>query len=765
MRRVRRKRTRVVWRGSTLGETRGGSRLGLGLLALLSGCVVLPLSGIGGNRPDNGLQTSPAPSGFGSNTGTGSIDPATAQGPVSGLVLDLQGRPAPNVRITAFLAGTSPLIGNAGSGLANNSGAAYHIASGVLGARWLPPSSRARRLAAGVEVRTDAQGRYALAPTEPGKYNIEAVLDQQTKAWRAKIEYRGGDSRVDAGKMTLAPVGQISGKVRAIDSRVTDFTGTQAYIPGSSFVAVTDNAGAFTLSGVPAGAFELGAFNVNLGDALLPDASNPDPITVLSGQTSRAPDLVLAARLPELDRLTRARTLDRTDNGASGTEVDLHGKHFGLARGIPVKVTFNGVPAEKVERLTEELLRATVPSGAANGKVAVTVGNLLSNQISFRVIKTLNLACDGIMMLPASTRDFAPVVVALDSEGIAVRASGDPVSEDSLLGPNLKLEVDSNRAVVSATGLVEALSLGNVVLTAKAGSLVRTCGFTVAANIPTPQPTLGPPALESITPANGGVGAMVTLAGENFGSGTESIAVTFAGVPAADPVYVDSGTLRATVPVGAISGLVVAKVGTRNATGKPFSVVQSLSLQPESADLLVGSTRLLTLGAIDTSGQPVSGPAVVWESSSPSVSLEAVYGQVRAVAPGDSVVLVRTGIVTRTASIHVYRVDTVSLSKTALTLNAMPESGDPDLSFDTSTTLKAEVKSSDGRVRKVLFTASDADRITVTSADGITATITTVRGAGEGMAYVVATAVDDPRIGATASVTVTAEGGANVEVR
>jgi glucose/arabinose dehydrogenase len=79
------------------------------------------------------------------------------------------------------------------------------------------------------------------------------------------------------------------------------------------------------------------------------------------------------------------------------------------------------------------------------------------------------------------------------------------------------------------------------------------------------------PSISSLSPASGGIGAAVTIAGSNFGSSQGSSTVTFNGTPAT-PTSWNATSIVVTVPAGATTGSVVVTVGGQASSGVAFTV-------------------------------------------------------------------------------------------------------------------------------------------------------------------------------------------------
>src|SRR5260370_1165177 len=70
-------------------------------------------------------------------------------------------------------------------------------------------------------------------------------------------------------------------------------------------------------------------------------------------------------------------------SGAAGTSVTITGTNFGATQGTST-VTFNGIAATPTSWSAASIV-APVPAGATTGNVAVTVGGVASNVVSFTV--------------------------------------------------------------------------------------------------------------------------------------------------------------------------------------------------------------------------------------------------------------------------------------------------------------------------------------------------------------------------------------------
>ncbi len=98
---------------------------------------------------------------------------------------------------------------------------------------------------------TDADGSYSLTGLAPGDYTIYASSQNSLeKAVTTGVTVVAGTS-VTAGDLNLTPTGSIGGKA-TLNSATSGNLGIVVCIAGTSYLATTDNSGAFTISSVPA---------------------------------------------------------------------------------------------------------------------------------------------------------------------------------------------------------------------------------------------------------------------------------------------------------------------------------------------------------------------------------------------------------------------------------------------------------------------------------------------------------------------------------
>ncbi|MDR2743210.1 MAG: carboxypeptidase regulatory-like domain-containing protein [Treponema sp.] len=103
---------------------------------------------------------------------------------------------------------------------------------------------------AGTKTTTDADGNFTFEEVPPGNYTVYASSgDSKEKAIALDVSVAAGRTVTVEG-LELTPVGHLSGTI-TVDNKTTGNLGTLVFIAGTSYMALTDDAGAFTISDVP----------------------------------------------------------------------------------------------------------------------------------------------------------------------------------------------------------------------------------------------------------------------------------------------------------------------------------------------------------------------------------------------------------------------------------------------------------------------------------------------------------------------------------
>jgi hypothetical protein len=150
---------------------------------------------------------------------------------------------------------------------------------------------------------TDENGKFAIENVLPGTIAIyvgsndgdaAALLEGQAigpTAYGLKLSdvvVKGGQD-TDLGQQVLKKTGGFTGKVVFYSNpNKLDLTGSEVFVPGTGFIVKTDKTGAFTMSGLPPGKYDLRAQHT--GFAVL----DLKGVEVSEGATTSLGDLVLS---------------------------------------------------------------------------------------------------------------------------------------------------------------------------------------------------------------------------------------------------------------------------------------------------------------------------------------------------------------------------------------------------------------------------------------------------------------------------------------
>lgn len=127
---------------------------------------------------------------------------------------------------------------------------------------------------------TDTRGAYAFDTVAAGTYNLVVTTSDGLGAFRANVTVAGSTPATQ--NVQVAPLGAIRG-VAILEGRPSDSGGIEVSIPGTDFSAETDDDGAFLMSGVPAGTYELRA------EAPGHDSATVTGVNVSAGATTVLP--------------------------------------------------------------------------------------------------------------------------------------------------------------------------------------------------------------------------------------------------------------------------------------------------------------------------------------------------------------------------------------------------------------------------------------------------------------------------------------------
>ncbi len=259
--------------------------------------------------------------------------------------------------------------------------------------------------------------------------------------------------------------------------------GTPVTITGTNF-GPTQGASFVNIGGVTATPTN---WNQTSIVAPVPSGATTGNVTVtVGGVTSNAVPFTVTS--PSISGLS-------PNNGPAGTSVTITGTNFGATQGTST-VTFNGTTATPTS-WSATSIAVSVPTGATNGNVVVTVGGVASNGINFTVSPP-NISLFSPTSGPAGT----PVTITGTNFGASqgtstVRFSGVTATPTSWSATSISVPVP--------TGAPTGNDLVDVVVGGAGSNQVI---FTV---------TLPPPNITGLSPTSGPVGSSVTITGRRVG--------------------------------------------------------------------------------------------------------------------------------------------------------------------------------------------------------------------------------------------------------
>jgi hypothetical protein len=252
-------------------------------------------------------------------------------------------------------------------------------------------------------------------------------------------------------------------------------------------------------------------------------------------------------------------------SGAVGALITINGTNFGATQGTST-VTFNGTAAT-VTSWSATSIVVTVPAGATNGNVVVTVGGVASNGVPFTIS-----GAPSITSLTPNSGPVGTMVTIAGSNFGATQGNSTVLFKGTGVSATVNSWSNTSIVVIVPTGA----TTGNVTVTVN-GALSNGVTFTVTAT----------PSITSLAPNSGPIGTSVVIAGANFGVSQGTSTVTFNGVSAGTASAWSTTSITVTVPIGATSGPVVVSVAGVASNGTTFTVTAAAaptisSLNPTS---------------------------------------------------------------------------------------------------------------------------------------------------------------------------------------
>lgn len=165
-------------------------------------------------------------------------------------------------------------------------------------------------------------------------------------------------------------------------------------------------------------------------------------------------------------------------NAGSGALVHITGTNFGASRGVPLSVTFAGIPSPNTWAVDDDDIEAMVPSGFASGSVVVIADNVSSaaSQTFWLLTGLSPVSPTGATISIGQNATFS--ITASDSAGVVnqpdVSWSIGPVGLDQA-----GMASGSLSAATGSQTVFEAASTGSTLITVRSGSLTGNATIDV----------------------------------------------------------------------------------------------------------------------------------------------------------------------------------------------------------------------------------------------------------------------------------------------
>ena len=408
---------------------------------------------------------------------------------------------------------------------------------------------------------------------------------------------------------------------------------------------------------------------------------------------------------------------------SSDTSIARINYNGGLARGRRLgTVTIRAKHYKRIAYATLNVVDTTVspPSAAPVATVVVSPASA-------------SVAPGGSVQLSATTQDSAGNVLT----GRAISwSTSDPAI-----------------ATVDSAGTVRAVAAGAATITATSEGKSGSAAITVTSAAPAPVASVTvTPSTASLTVGQGV--RLVATTSDSAGNALSGRAVTWT---TSNPAIATVDTSGYVTSVAAGSATIVAtsegKSGSAaiTVTNPAPAPVASVTVSPSTASLTVGQGVKLVATTKDSAGATLTGRAITWSSSAPSIASVDSTGYVTAVAAGSATITATSEGKSGTAAITVAAPAPAPVASVTVTPSSAA------LSAGQGVQLQATTKDSAGNVltgRTITWTTSNPAVASVTSSGYVTAM-------GAGTASIVATSEGKTGSASISVSAITSTGGLN----
>ena len=247
-----------------------------------------------------------------------------------------------------------------------------------------------------------------------------------------------------------------------------------------------------------------------------------------------------------------------------------------------------------------------------------------------------------IVSVPVASIDVTPAIGAVNvGQTLQLTATPRDASGEVLSGRAvIWTSSDSAVGAIDANGLVAALAVGSVTITASVGGQSNTATITVHADLSV--------STGSLTDGVVGTAYDQTLAATG-GDGTYGWSITAGTLPGGLSLDAVSGKISGSPTTAGASAFTVQVASAENAATKALSIsvspvpVALVEVSPSAATIPLGDSLQLSATAKDASGNVLSDSTVAWASSDTVRATVSSTGLVTAVSLGSSTITATIG--------------------------------------------------------------------------------------------------------------------------
>ncbi|MGQ0646202.1 MAG: Ig-like domain-containing protein [Gemmatimonadaceae bacterium] len=284
----------------------------------------------------------------------------------------------------------------------------------------------------------------------------------------------------------------------------------------------------------------------------------------------------------------------------------------------------------------------TVASVNAQGIVsAVTEGTTII-EASVDLDQVVGRATINVIKVPVVSISMSPVGTTIVRLGNFLQVTATPrdANNNALTGRTITWSSSNpGIATVTQSGLVTAIALGSVTITAECEGRTGSIGVQVF-DIPIKSVTLAP---DTLPLPSGSTRQLVPIVIDSLNRPVNSLAgraVLWTSQNPAAATVSSSGVLTALAGGTARVNVTIDNVRSNDIVVIVTDQVQTIRLAPILPQIMrVGNTLQVTATPLNNQGLPITGKTITWATSNPAIATVSQTGVVTAIQPGTIVII------------------------------------------------------------------------------------------------------------------------------